>query len=76
MSQIKKSARLRISEDRRRASKAKRVENRAIENRAEAAERLAIKSVLGPHDIDSRTKKIIEDLAVEYAPALKRLADR
>ena len=56
-----------------------KIEGRRAPKRATTpsdADRLAIRQTLARHDIDSRTKKTIEDLAVEYGPALKRLADR
>jgi hypothetical protein len=71
MSQVKKTSPLRSVAKRRHSSHARRVAKKS-----DAAERLAIRQALAPHDIDSSTKKIIEYLAVEYGPALKRLADR
>jgi hypothetical protein len=71
MTQSKKSIRLRSGEPRRQSPKAKNVVKSV-----EAADRRAIKRTLARHDINSATKKIIENLAVEYGPALKNLADR
>jgi len=70
MNRTKKSAALRSKVEGRRA------EPKRAAKPSDAADRQAIRKVLARHDIGSRTKKIIEDLAVEYGPALKRLADR
>jgi hypothetical protein len=69
MSRIKKTVRLRSVEERRQSSQAKRATK-------PSNERLVIRQVLARHEIAAATKKIIEDLAVEYGPALKRLTDR
>jgi hypothetical protein len=65
----KKPGALHSKNDSRRASATKRADTAS-------AERLAVRAVLAKHDISKTTKKAIEDLAVIYEPALKRLADR
>jgi hypothetical protein len=69
MSRAKKIAPLHSKVDRKRSPVAKRTE-------VDEARREAVRRVLAGRDIAPDTLRIIENTAVKYSRALKRLADR